>query len=136
MSSFKIMTEMKKPILDKLKNRAANLRNEIFALSLAVKDKRTPLLAKVLIALSVSYALSPIDLIPDFIPVFGYFDDLILLPAIIAFALKLIPKEVLEACRTRAQEIQVNKKLGWIAAVWIIIFWLIILILIVRKIIS
>lgn len=122
--------------LNKLRERAERLKNEILALSLALRDRRTPLLAKVLIAISVSYALSPIDLIPDFIPILGYVDDLILLPGLIALAIKLIPKEVLAECRARAAEPALNKKAGWIAAAIILIIWIALALVIIRKIAS
>ena len=70
--------------MNKLKDRAKKLKTDIPAVFLALKDKRTPWYAKILAAVIVVYALSPIDLIPDFIPVFGYLDDLIILPALIA----------------------------------------------------
>lgn len=120
--------------LNKLRERAESLKNEILALSLALKDRRTPLLAKILIAISVSYALSPIDLIPDFIPVLGYVDDLILLPGLIALAIKMIPKEVLEDCRARAREPRLNKKAGWIAAAVILSIWILLAMVIIRRI--
>ncbi len=117
-----------------LKERAKALKNEIVALSLALKDRRTPLLAKILIGISVSYALSPIDLIPDFVPVLGYVDDLILLPGLIALAIKMIPEEVLEDCRARARESQLNKKAGWIAAAVILTIWILLAAVIIRRI--
>jgi len=93
----------------KLKARAEALKNEVLALSLALKDRRTPLLAKILIGLTVSYALSPIDLIPDFIPVLGYVDDLIVLPALIAISIRLIPPAVLADCRARVKDGYTNE---------------------------
>jgi len=84
-----------------LKEKANQLKNETYALYLAFKDPRVPWYAKVLIAAIVSYTLSPIDLIPDFIPVIGYADDLILVPAGIYLVLKMIPEEVLEECRKK-----------------------------------
>ena len=77
----------------KLKQRADKLKKDIPALFLALKAKETPLAAKILAGLTVAYALSPIDLIPDFIPVLGYLDDVILLPALVALTVKLIPTE-------------------------------------------
>jgi len=82
---------------------ADDLRADIYALYLAYSDPRVPWYAKVLVAAIVAYALSPIDLIPDFIPVIGYLDDLLLIPAGIALATKLIPKEVLEEHRANAR---------------------------------
>lgn len=115
---------------EKLKARAERLKNEVLALSLALKDRRTPLIAKILIGLTVSYALSPIDLIPDFIPVLGYVDDLIILPALVALSIKLIPREVLDDCRARMKEGQVmSKMLGWLAAGVIILFWAVVIVI-------
>ncbi|HEK86187.1 MAG: YkvA family protein [Candidatus Saccharicenans sp.] len=123
--------------LEKLKSRAERLKNEVLALSLALKDRRTPLLAKILIGLTVSYAISPIDLIPDFIPVLGYVDDLLILPALIALSINLIPQEVLDDCRARVKEGQAtNKTLGWMAASLIIFFWTAALIFIARKLLA
>ena len=79
------------------------LKNEIFALWLASRHPRTPLFAKVLAVAVVAYAVSPIDLIPDFIPVLGYLDDILLLPIGIWIVLKLIPGEVMTECRARAR---------------------------------
>lgn len=77
-----------------LKERAASLKRDIPAVFLALKSKNTPIFAKILAAVTVAYALSPIDLIPDFVPVLGYLDDVLLLPALIALTVKLIPPEV------------------------------------------
>jgi uncharacterized membrane protein YkvA (DUF1232 family) len=85
-----------------LKEWAKNLKTDIPAVFLALKDGKTPWYAKVLAAVVVVYALSPVDLIPDFIPVLGYLDDLIILPALIALCIKHVPKEVLADCRSRA----------------------------------
>jgi uncharacterized membrane protein YkvA (DUF1232 family) len=67
-----------------------------------LKDRRTPRLAKVLLGLAVGYALSPVDLIPDFVPVLGYLDDIVLVPALVILALKMVPREVIEDCRLKA----------------------------------
>jgi len=107
------------------KARSRHLRTEIVALYLAAKHPRTPWYAKVLAALIVGYALSPIDLIPDFIPVLGYLDDLIIVPAGIALLIKIIPRDVLEECRSRAQSDLANRKpKNWVAAVLIVLIWL------------
>ncbi len=89
------------PALEALKSRVRQLRREVHALVLAARDPRTPWYAKWLVAGVVAYALSPIDLIPDFIPVLGYLDDLILVPLGIVIAIKLIPPQVLAECRAR-----------------------------------
>ena len=69
---------------------------------LVLKDRRTPRLAKFLLGLAVGYALSPVDLIPDFVPVLGYLDDIVLVPALVLLALKMVPREVIEDCRLKA----------------------------------
>ena len=84
-----------------LKERAKKLKRDVPAVFLALKDRETPLLAKITAAVTVAYALSPIDLIPDFIPVLGYLDDVLLLPALIALTIRLIPKEVWKRRRRR-----------------------------------
>lgn len=85
-----------------LKERAKQLKIDIPAIFLVLKKKKTPLLAKILAGITVAYALSPIDLIPNFIPVLGYLDDIILLPALVALTVHIIPKEQMDACRTEA----------------------------------
>ena len=77
------------------KERARKLKTDLPAVFLALKKKETPVYAKILAGVTILYALSPIDLIPDFIPVLGYIDDLIVLPALIALTIKLIPKGIL-----------------------------------------
>jgi uncharacterized membrane protein YkvA (DUF1232 family) len=107
------------------KTRAKRRKSEIRALYLAARDPRTPWYAKVLAVFILGYALSPIDLIPDFIPILGYLDDLIVVPAGIAFLSKLIPREVMEDCRARAQAEPSGKRLkSWTAAVVIVLIWL------------
>ena len=117
-------------LFTELKQRALRLKAETFALYLAARDPRTPWYAKLLVAGIVAYAFSPIDLIPDFVPVLGYLDDLILLPMGIALAIKLIPHPVLTECRARAQEvIQSGKPVSWIAGGIIIGIWLLLAVL-------
>ncbi len=88
----------------KLKQWADHLKSETVTLYFAARDPRTPLHARLVVAAIVAYALSPIDLIPDFVPVLGYVDDLILIPIGIALAVRLIPEPILAECRERAQE--------------------------------
>jgi len=99
-------------------------------LYLAARDPRTPWYAKAMIACVVAYALSPIDLIPDFIPVLGYLDDLVLLPLGIYLALKLIPTEVLIDARRRATEAPATLPKRWSAALLIVILWLVALVVV------
>lgn len=107
-----------------LKERAAKLKIDLPAVWLAIKRKETPWYAKAAGGLAVVYALSPIDLIPDFIPVIGMLDDLIILPALIALTVKWIPSYVLEECRelVRKQLLDQPKK-RWVFAVPFLLFW-------------
>jgi len=111
-------------MISRISSRAKQLKSEIHALYLASKDPRTPWYAKAVAAFVIAYALSPIDLIPDFIPVLGYLDDLIIVPAGVALLIKMIPKEVLEDCRDRARSRPLKKRQNWIAAIMIILIWL------------
>lgn len=113
-------------ILINIKNKAKKLMQELVLLHLAYQNPRTPWTAKALIVLIIGYALSPIDLIPDFIPVIGLLDDLILLPFGIYFAIKLIPKNILEECRVAAKMHHWSQKKRWIAASIIAVIWILI----------
>lgn len=118
-----------------LKERAKQLKTDIPALFLALKDENTPFLAKFFAFLTVAYALSPIDLVPDFIPVLGYLDDLILLPALVALTVRFIPKDVLARCRERAEGLWQNgKPKKWYYALPIVLFWALILFLILKAV--
>lgn len=97
-------------MLESLKSRVRQLTRETYALYFAAQHPRTPWYAKLIVACVVAYAFSPIDLIPDFIPVLGLLDDLLLVPLGIAVAIKLIPTEVLAECRARAQEAEAAAK--------------------------
>ncbi|WP_227763480.1 YkvA family protein [Zhaonella formicivorans] len=119
-------SEKKLSKLDFLKSRARELKKNIGVLYLAFKHKNTPWYAKVLIGAILSYALSPVDLVPDFVPILGYLDDLVLIPAGIAFAIKLIPKDVLAECRAQAEQLPKLKKKGTFAALLIILFWVLV----------
>ena len=118
--------------MNKLKEWARRLRNEIVALWFCTRHPRTPFIAKALAAAVVAYAFSPIDLIPDFIPVLGYLDDLILLPIGIWIVLKLVPADVLEECRGQAARWLEEKQSGprsylgaaLIVALWLALLWL------------
>ncbi|MEK4485971.1 YkvA family protein [Psychrobacillus sp. FSL H8-0484] len=107
-----------------IKQWAKRLKRSIFILYLASKDKRVPLSAKLFTAFIVAYAFSPIDLIPDFIPVLGYLDDVILLPIGIYFALRMIPKNVLAECELKVAKLMKQEKpKNWIAGCIILFIW-------------
>ena len=107
------------------KTRARQLKLEVYALYLAYKDPRTPLPARIFAAIVVGYAFSPIDLIPDPIPILGYLDDLVLVPLGIFLALKMIPPEVMADSRIKAGEVMAQgKPVNKVAAVIIILIWL------------
>ncbi len=110
-----------------LKERARKLKTDIPAIFLALKDQETPLLAKIFAGVTVIYALSPIDLVPDFIPVLGYLDDLILLPLFAALTIKFIPKDVFERNR-KASEGMWNdgKPEKWYYAIPMVLVWVIV----------
>jgi len=117
---------MKAPftLLSKLRERAGQLTRELRALYLASQDPRVPWHAKVFVIFIVAYAFSPIDLIPDPIPVLGHLDDLVVLPLGIYLALKMVPKEVLEECRQKAATLTTRMPRSWMAAAVIVLLWI------------
>ncbi|MCZ2083825.1 MAG: DUF1232 domain-containing protein [Flavobacteriales bacterium] len=119
--------------LEKIKQKAKKLKNELVVLHLAYLHPKTPWTAKALIILIIGYAFSPIDLIPDFIPIIGLLDDLILLPIGIYWAIKMIPKNVLQESRLQAETYHWDKKKSLTAGFIVGIIWLIILYFIISK---
>lgn len=112
-------------VLDKVKAKAKEIKQNVFVLYLAYRDPRVPWYAKLLALCVVAYAFSPIDLIPDFIPILGYLDDLIIVPLGITLALKLIPQEVIQDSRDKAEEVRKNgKPKNWVTGVLFIIIWI------------
>ena len=112
-------------VFDRMVQRASKLKQDALALFLAYRDERVSWWARVIILCVVAYAFSPLDLIPDFIPVLGYLDDLIILPLGIFLAVKLVPADVFEECRQLAREIYTDKKsIGRIAAMVVLSIWL------------
>lgn len=111
--------------MDTIKQRARQLKVEIYALYFAYKDPRVPLYARIFAACVVGYAFSPIDLIPDPIPVLGYLDDLVIIPLGIWLALKMIPPEVMVDSRSKVGErLQQKKPVNWVAGAIILLIWL------------
>ena len=111
-------------MLDRVKQWARSLKLDVIALWIAARDPRTPWYAKVLAAAVAAYALSPIDLIPDFVPVIGYVDDLLIVPIGIALTIRLIPSELMAEFRQKAVE-QASRPQSRVAAVMIVAIWLI-----------
>jgi len=123
-------------LVDQLKARARALKQEVFAVYIAARDPRTPWYAKALIFLIVAYTLSPIDLIPDFIPVLGYLDDLIIVPSGIWLAVRLIPAEVMEEARATAATQSVDRSVRIIGAAIILLIWILAIIWIAAILLS
>lgn len=116
---------MRGPLLARWRARAHALERDALALYLAYRDPRTPWVARLWAALVALYALSPIDLIPDFIPLLGYLDDLLLVPLGVALAVRLVPPAVMDDCRHRAEAIfAVDRPRAWGGAMLVMVIWL------------
>lgn len=111
-------------MIQKIKIWAQKIKEDIYTLFLASRDPRIPFPAKVIMVITVAYAFSPIDLIPDFIPVIGYLDDLLLLPIGIWLSIKLIPKAVVKEYRQQAKTKLIQKKPNYTAAFIIVLLWI------------
>jgi uncharacterized membrane protein YkvA (DUF1232 family) len=112
-------------ILERWKRRAKQLKTETYAIYLAYRDPRVPWYARIFAACVVGYAFSPIDLIPDPIPILGYLDDMVLVPLGVVLALRMIPSEVLAECREQAEEvIREGKLVSRVAALVIVAVWI------------
>jgi uncharacterized membrane protein YkvA (DUF1232 family) len=119
------MAKNQRPMTYNWRERVRKLKSEVVALYLAYRDPRTPWYARIFTALVVSYALSPIDLIPDFIPILGLLDDLVLVPLGLALSIKMIPNAVIVDSRKKALEIESgDEPVSRTAAVVIILIWL------------
>ena len=119
-----------KSIIERWKQKARDLKKETFAIYLAYKDPRVPWYAKLLAVCVVGYALSPIDLIPDPIPILGYLDDLVIVPLGIALVVRLIPPEILQECRQKAETAFCRgQPKNWIAGAIIIIIWIVVFVI-------
>ena len=118
-----------------LRERAKKLKMDIPTIYLALKDKETPISAKIFAGITVAYALSPIDLIPDFIPVLGYLDDVVLLPMLVALTIKFIPTDIIERNRLKAEGMwESGKPKKWYYAIPIVLIWLLIIWLIIKAV--
>ena len=112
------------------KTKAEDLMKDIPVVYLALKDKKTPFSAKLVAFLIVVYALSPVDLIPDFIPFLGYLDDIIILPALILIMINLIPQDIWDLCRKEATGMVMEKK--WCYVSPIILIWMVLIVLLIK----
>jgi uncharacterized membrane protein YkvA (DUF1232 family) len=120
--------------IKRLQQKAKQLKSEAQVLMIAYKDSRTPLNAKILIGITVGYLLCPIDLIPDFIPVLGLLDDLIIVPLLIVASIKLIPVNVLNDARAVVKDNPERfKKNNWLFAIVVIIIWILLAYLLYRQ---
>ena len=118
-----------------LKRRAEQLKIDIPAVFIALRNKETPMIAKFLAGITIIYALSPIDLIPDFIPVLGYLDDVIILPGLIALTVRMIPPKIFAECRIQVEGLWSNgKPQRWYFAMPIMAIWLLVIYLILKAI--
>lgn len=116
----------RKTILQTLKAMAKKMKQNLLVLYLAYRDPRVPLAAKIMAVCVVAYAFSPVDLIPDFIPILGYLDDLILVPLGVYLTLRLFPSEILEEYRAQAEEHRKDgKPKNWITGALIISLWVV-----------
>ena len=118
------------------KQKAELLKNEARALYLAYKDPRVPWYAKLFMGAVLGYLASPIDLIPDFIPIVGYLDDLVIVPAGIYLAIKMIPRGIMDECREKAVSNPFSSRAKWIMACIIILIWILVIILIFKFILQ
>ena len=120
-----------------LQNKANRLKLDLPAIFIALKKRETPIMAKLLAGITIVYALSPIDLIPDFIPFLGLLDDIILLPILIGLTIKFIPSEILEQCKIESRDLwKSGKPKKWYFSIPIIFMWIIILLMIIKYILN
>jgi uncharacterized membrane protein YkvA (DUF1232 family) len=116
-----------------LKERAKKLKSDIPAVFIALNKRETPIVAKIFAGITIGYALSPIDFIPDFIPVLGVLDDIILLPILVAITIKFIPNDIFKQCRVEAEKLWNNgKPKRWYFAIPIILVWVILIFLVIK----
>ena len=114
-------------VADKLASRARSLKKELTALYYAYRHPRLGFWPKLLVIITLGYALSPIDLIPDFIPILGYLDDIIIIPLLISLSIKSIPPDIMRESREKAAREPVDPRKNWVAAVIFIAVWIAVL---------
>ena len=118
-----------------IKERAKKLKLDIPRIFIALKDKETPVIAKVFAGITIVYALSPVDLVPDFIPILGYLDDIIILPMLIALTIKFIPKEIWVRSKEKSEGLWRNGNMKkWYYSIPIILIWIIIIYIVIKVI--
>ncbi len=123
-------------ILEVLKTRAKIIKKDITVIYYAYRHPELSILPKILIIFTIGYALSPIDLIPDFIPVLGYLDDLIILPILITLSIKLIPQEIMTESRIKAENEPLKLKNNWLFGILFILIWIVLLTVIFKSVIK
>lgn len=119
-------------ILEKIKSKVKKLKKEITAIYYAYQHPKITVLPKIIILFTIGYALSPIDLIPDFIPILGYLDDLLILPLLLTLSIKLIPHEIMEESRKKAENQPLQLKKNWLFATVFIIIWIALLLFLIQ----
>jgi uncharacterized membrane protein YkvA (DUF1232 family) len=119
----------------RLRLRARSLKQELTALYYATRHPGVGLAPKIIATVALGYALSPLDLIPDFIPILGLLDDLLIVPALIGLAIKLVPKEIMTSCRQKAKEEPLSLRKNWKVAFTFVAVWAIVLTMIVLMVI-
>lgn len=131
------MSNQEQTFIQRWKNRARTIKRDVYTLYLAYRDPRTPWYGKVFAALVVAYAFSPIDLIPDPIPILGYLDDLILVPLGVMIAVRLIPPVVMSESRMKAEEMmRSGKPVSWVGALIIGLIWVVLAILAIKLVLG
>lgn len=131
------MSNQEQTFIQRWKNRARTIKRDVYTLYLAYRDPRTPWYGKVFAALVVAYAFSPIDLIPDPIPILGYLDDLILVPLGVMIAVRLIPPVVMSESRAKAEEMmRSGKPVSWVGALIIGLIWVVLAILAIKLVLG
>lgn len=119
-----------------LKEKSKKIKTDIPAIFIALNKKETPLIAKIVAGITIGYALSPIDLIPDFVPVLGYLDDLIILPFLATLTIKLIPEDVFKKCKLESEDLwKSGKPKNWYYAIPIFLIWVVIILFAIKAII-